>query len=131
MPDPATAFIDPYRAEKTLVMNFSILDPFTDERYSRDPRNIATKAEEYLKSTGIADTAYFGAEAEFYIFDDVRFETKADAGDYYIDSVEAAWNTGRRRRVATRATRPATRVATSRSHPSTTSPTSATRSASS
>ncbi|HET8988221.1 MAG TPA: glutamine synthetase beta-grasp domain-containing protein, partial [Humibacillus sp.] len=95
VPDPATAFIDPYRVEKTLVMNFSILDPFTDERYSRDPRNIATKAEEYLKSTGIADTAYFGAEAEFYVFDDVRFETKSNAGYYYIDSVEAAWNTGR------------------------------------
>src|SRR3954453_7063808 len=55
VPDPATAFLDPYRVEKTLVMNFSILDPFTDERYSRDPRNIASKAEEYLKSTGIAD----------------------------------------------------------------------------
>src|SRR3954454_10738708 len=95
VPDPATAFVDPYRAEKTLVMNFSILDPFTDERYSRDPRNIATKAEEYLKSTGIADTAYFGAEAEFYVFDDVRFETKQNAGYYFIDSVEGAWNSGR------------------------------------
>jgi glutamine synthetase len=95
VPDPATAFVDPYRVEKTLVMNFSILDPFTDERYSRDPRNIASKAEEYLKSTGIADTAYFGAEAEFYVFDDVRFETKQNAGYYFIDSVEAAWNTGR------------------------------------
>src|SRR6478609_720485 len=95
VPDPATAFVDPYRVEKTLVMNFSILDPFTDERYSRDPRNIASKAEEYLKSTGIADTAYFGAEAEFYVFDDVRFETKQNAGYYFIDSVEAAWNSGR------------------------------------
>ena len=95
VPDPATAYVDPFRDEKTLVMNFSILDPFTDERYSRDPRNIAFKAEEYLKSTGIADTAYFGAEAEFYVFDDVRFETKQNAGYYFIDSVEAAWNTGR------------------------------------
>ncbi len=95
VPDVQTAFLDPYRAEKTLVMNFSILDPFTDERYSRDPRNIASKAEEYLKSTGIADTAYFGAEAEFYIFDDVRFETKSNASYYYLDSIEAAWNTGR------------------------------------
>jgi glutamine synthetase len=95
VPDPATGFVDPYRVEKTLVMNFSILDPFTDERYSRDPRNIASKAEEYLKSTGIADTAYFGAEAEFYVFDDVRFETRQNAGYYYIDSIEAAWNTGR------------------------------------
>jgi glutamine synthetase len=95
IPDPTTAFVDPFRAEKTLVMNFSIRDPFTDEPYSRDPRNIAAKAEAYLKSTGIADTVYFGPEAEFYVFDDVRFETKQNAGYYYIDSIEAAWNTGR------------------------------------
>ena len=95
IPDATTAYVDPFRAEKTLVMNFSIVDPFTDEPYSRDPRNIAAKAEAYLKSTGIADTAYFGAEAEFYIFDDVRFETKQQASYYFIDSVEAAWNTGR------------------------------------
>lgn len=95
VPDAATAFVDPFRAAKTLVINHSIVDPFTDEPYSRDPRNIAAKAETYLRNTGIADTAYFGAEAEFYIFDDVRFETKANAGYYFIDSVEAAWNTGR------------------------------------
>src|SRR6478672_571166 len=95
IPDPTTAYVDPFRKEKTLILNFSIVDPFTDEPYSRDPRNIAAKAEAYLKSTGIADTAYFGAEAEFYIFDDVRYETKANASYYYIDSVEAAWNTGR------------------------------------
>ncbi len=95
IPDPATAFLDPFRANKTLVMNFSIRDPFTDEPYSRDPRQIAAKAEAYLASTGIADTAYFGAEAEFYVFDDVRFETKQNAGYYYIDSIEGAWNTGR------------------------------------
>jgi glutamine synthetase len=94
-PDVATAFIDPFRAQKTLVMNFAIRDPFTDEPYSRDPRQIAAKAEAYLTSTGIADTAFFGAEAEFYIFDDVRFETKQNAGYYYIDSIEGAWNTGR------------------------------------
>ena len=95
IPDPTTAYVDPFRVEKTLIMNFSIVDPFTGEPYSRDPRNIAAKAEAYLESTGIADTAYFGAEAEFYVFDDVRFETKANASYYYIDSVEAAWNTGR------------------------------------
>jgi glutamine synthetase len=95
IPDPASAFVDPFRAAKTLAMNFSIVDPFTKERYSRDPRNIAAKAEAYLKESGIADTAYFGAEAEFYVFDDVRFETKQNAGYYYIDSIEAAWNTGR------------------------------------
>src|SRR5665647_3354224 len=63
IPDPATAYLDPFRKEKTLTLNFSIVDTFTDEPYSRDPRNIAAKAESYLKSTGIADTAYFGAEA--------------------------------------------------------------------
>jgi glutamine synthetase len=95
VPDIATGFIDPFRAEKTLVMNMSIRDPFTDEPYSRDPRQIAAKAEAYLKSTGIADTAFFGAEAEFYVFDDVRFETKSNAGYYYIDSIEGKWNSGR------------------------------------
>src|SRR4051812_8450307 len=95
IPDIRSAYLDPFRVEKTLILNFSIVDPFTDEPYSRDPRNIAAKAEAYLKSTGIADTVYFGAEAEFYIFDDVRFETKPNAGYYYIDSEEAAWNTGR------------------------------------
>ena len=95
VPDPATAFIDPFRAEKTLVMNFSIRDPFTDEPYSRDPRQVAAKAENYLRSTGIADTVFCGPEAEFYVFDDVRFETKQNAGYYYIDSIEGAWNTGR------------------------------------
>ena len=95
VPDFDTAVIDPFRAAKTLNMNFSIVDPFTNELYSRDPRNVAAKAEEYLKSTGIADTVYFGPEAEFYIFDDVRFETKQNASYYYIDSIEGAWNTGR------------------------------------
>ena len=95
IPDPSSAFVDPFRAAKTLAMNFSIVDPFTKERYSRDPRNVASKAEAYLKESGIADTVYFGAEAEFYVFDDVRFETKPNAGYYYIDSIEAAWNTGR------------------------------------
>ncbi|NED96645.1 type I glutamate--ammonia ligase [Phytoactinopolyspora alkaliphila] len=95
IPDPTTAFVDPFRKAKTLALNFSIVDPFTDEPYSRDPRNIAAKAEAYLSSTGIADTVYFGPEAEFYVFDDVRFETSEKAGYYYIDSIEAAWNTGR------------------------------------
>jgi len=95
IPDPATAFVDPFRTAKTLVLNFSILDPFTNAPYSRDPRNVAAKAETYLRSTGIADTVYFGPEAEFYVFDDVRFETRQNAGYYYIDSIEGAWNTGR------------------------------------
>ncbi len=95
IPDPATAYVDPFRKAKTLNLNFSIVEPRTDEPYARDPRQIATKAEAYLASTGVADTAFFGAEAEFYIFDDVRFETKQNAGYYFIDSIEGAWNSGR------------------------------------
>ena len=95
VPDVTSAYLDPFRAQKTLIINMSIRDPFTDEPYSRDPRQIAAKAEAYLKSTGIADTAYFGAEAEFYVFDDVRFETKQNAGYYFLDSIEGAWNSGR------------------------------------
>jgi glutamine synthetase len=95
MPDLSSAYIDPFRTEKTLNVNMAIVDPYTNEPYSRDPRQVAAKAEAYLKSTGIADTAFFAPEAEFYIFDDVRFETKQNAGYYYIDSIEGAWNTGR------------------------------------
>ncbi len=94
-PDPTTAYLDSFRVDKTLVVNFFIHDPLTGEAYSRDPRNIARKAQAYLKSTGIGDTAFFAPEAEFYVFDDVRFETKQNTGFYSIDSVAAAWNTGR------------------------------------
>jgi glutamine synthetase len=95
LPDVTTAYIDPFRFEKTLVMNFSIRDPFTNEPYSRDPRNVAAKAQAYLAATGIADTCFFGPEAEFYVFDSVRFETKQNQAFHYIDSIEGAWNTGR------------------------------------
>ena len=95
MPDLETAYVDPFRVEKTLNINMSIVDPITDEPYSRDPRQVAAKAEAYLRSTGIADTANFAPEAEFYIFDDVRFKTSQQESYYHIDSVEAAWNTGR------------------------------------
>jgi glutamine synthetase len=95
LPDPATAFVDPFRVEKTLAVNFFIHDPFTREAYTRDPRNVAKKAETYLASSGVADTAYFGPEAEFYVFDSLRHETSAHQAYYYIDSVEGWWNTGR------------------------------------
>ncbi|GLW62980.1 glutamine synthetase [Actinomadura rubrobrunea] len=95
LPDPSTAVLDPFRQHKTLILNFFVHDPLTGEPYSRDPRNVAKKAQEYLRGSGIADTAYFGPEAEFYIFDDVRFETKPNAGYFYLDSIEGAWNTGR------------------------------------
>ncbi len=94
--DISTAYLDPFRVEKTLNINMSIVDPYTDEPYSRDPRQIAAKAEAYLRSTGIADTALFAPEAEFYIFDDIRFHTSQSESFYHIDSIEAAWNTGRK-----------------------------------
>ena len=80
LPDLDTSYVDPFRTEKTLNINMSIVDPYTGEPYSRDPRQVAAKAEAYLRSTGVADTAFFAPEAEFYIFDDVRFETKQNAG---------------------------------------------------
>ncbi len=95
VPDPKTAVVDPFTKVKTLIMITNIKDPIHREFYTRDPRNIARKAQEYLLSTGIADTAFFGPEAEFFIFDDVRFNTSAKEGYYFIDSDEAAWNTGR------------------------------------
>ncbi|HEV2639701.1 MAG TPA: type I glutamate--ammonia ligase [Actinocrinis sp.] len=95
LPDPTTARIDPFRKEKTLNLNFFIHDPLTGEPYSRDPRNVAKKAEAYLAGTGIADTAYFGPEAEFYVFDDIRFETKVNGASYHIDSESGWWNTNR------------------------------------
>lgn len=94
LPDPTTAYLDPFRASKTLVVNWFVHDPLTKEAYSRDPRNIARKAEAYLRSTGIGDTAFMGHEAEFYVFDSVRFETTPNAGYYFIDSEAGAWNSG-------------------------------------
>jgi glutamine synthetase len=95
MPDPATAIIDPFREHKTLNINAFVRDPVTGESYSRDPRYIAKKAEDYLKGTGLADTAYFGPEAEFYIFDSARFDQNQYSGYYFLDSVEGVWNSGR------------------------------------
>src|SRR5262245_49055655 len=95
MPDPETAIIDPFREHKTLNINAFVRDPVTGESYSRDPRYIAKKAEDYLKGTGLADTAYFGPEAEFYIFDSARFDQNQYSGYYFLDSVEGVWNSGR------------------------------------
>jgi len=95
IPDPTTAFIDPFIEVPTLSLICDVYDPVTKEKYERCPRYIAQKAEAYLKSTGIADTAYFGPEAEFFIFDDVRFDQNAHEGYYYIDSIEGQWNSGR------------------------------------
>jgi glutamine synthetase len=95
MPDPNTAVIDPVCEIPTLSIICGIYDPLTKKPYTRDPRFIAQKAEKYLKSTGIADTSYWGPEMEFFIFDDVRFEQNQRCGYYFIDSIEADWNTGR------------------------------------
>ena len=95
IPVAETAFIDPFMAIPTLTMICNIQDPITREDYSRDPRNIARKAVNFMKSKGIADTAYFGPELEFFIFDDVRFDQTQHSGYYFLDSVEGAWNTGR------------------------------------
>ena len=93
-PDVSTAYIDTFRIHKTLAIEFFVHDPLTGEAYSRDPRNIARKAQAFLASTGIGDTAYFAPEAEFYVFDSVRFETSANSSFYHIDSAAGAWNTG-------------------------------------
>jgi len=95
MPDPRTATMDPFADLPTLILYCNILDPITKQRYSRCPRCIAQKAENYMISTGIADTAYFGPEAEFFIFDDIRFDQTSHSGYYFIDSVEGVWNSGR------------------------------------
>ena len=95
MPQAETAFLDPFTTLPTLAMICNIQDPITGEDYTRDPRNIARKAVNYLRSTGIADTAFFGPEAEFFIFDDVRFEQTANQGFYFLDSVEGQWNRGK------------------------------------
>ncbi len=95
VPDAQTAKIDPFLKSITLVLICDIVDPITRENYSRDPRNIAKKATAYLSSTGIADTAYFGPELEFFILDDVRYDQNAHSGYYYIDSVEGIWNSGK------------------------------------
>jgi glutamine synthetase len=95
IPDPNTAKIDPFYKVPTLVLIGNIVDPLTREPYSRDPRHIARKAEAYLKSTGIGDIAYIGPEAEFFIFDEVRFESSRNSAFYFIDSIEGTWNTGR------------------------------------
>ncbi len=95
MPDPATAFMDPFCAVPTLSLTNTIAETGTKEPYSRDPRGIAQKGEKYLASTGLADTAVFGPEAEFFIFDNVQFDAKSNGTFYTVDSEEASWNTAR------------------------------------
>ncbi len=95
VPDPTTAVLDPFFEVPTLSLICNVMDPITREPYSRDPRYVAQKAEAYLKSTGIGDTAYFGPEAEFFIFDDIRYDSAANYSYYFVDSIEGIWNSGR------------------------------------
>ncbi len=95
IPDPTTAFMDPFAETRTVVMLGEIIDPITRQHYDRDPRWIARKAELHLRNSGLADTAYFGAEAEFFIFDNVRFDQTPNSGFYFIDAEEGRWNSGR------------------------------------
>jgi glutamine synthetase len=96
IPDPATAMMDPFFETPTLVMTCDVIDPITRQHYERDPRWIARKAEMFLKNSGLADTAYFGAEAEFFIFDNISFDQTQHSGYYFIDAEEGRWNSGRR-----------------------------------
>ncbi len=96
IPDASWYMLDPFTEAPTLAMIADVIDPVTKQRYDRDPRYIARKAEMYLQSTGIADTAYLGAEAEFFIFDNVRFDQREQYGFYFIDAEEGRWNSGRK-----------------------------------
>ena len=95
IPDTGSAFEDPFTKHKTLNIICNVQDPITGEKYTRDPRHIAKKAESYLTSTGIGDTAYFGPEPEFFVLDDIRFDQSHNYGYYYIDSKEGFWNSGK------------------------------------
>src|SRR5512142_99686 len=95
MPDPDTAFIDPFCAVPTLSLTCTIAETGTKEAYNRDPRGIAQRAEKFLASTGLADQAVFGPEAEFFIFDNVQYDSKSNGTFYTVDSEEGIWNTGR------------------------------------
>src|SRR6476620_10288457 len=95
LPDPSTAFLDPFTADPTLVLTCDILDPTTMQAYTRDPRGVARRAEAHLKASGIADQAFFGPEPEFFILDSVRFANEMGHVFYQVDSEEAHWNSGR------------------------------------
>tara|TARA_A100001011_G_scaffold4564_1_gene5226 strand:+ start:1028 stop:2062 length:1035 start_codon:yes stop_codon:yes gene_type:complete len=94
IPDASTAYIDPFFSEKTIAIHCNIKDPVTLVDYSRDPRNIAKKAEAYLKSSGIGDTAFFGPEAEFFVFNNVQFDSGSNFAFHEVDSTEGTWNSG-------------------------------------
>src|SRR6266478_2710076 len=92
MPDPDSARLDPFSDEPTLNITCDVIEPTDGKGYDRDPRTIAKRAEAYLKSTGIGDTAYFGPEPEFFIFDEVRYSEGPNRSSYMVDSIEGRWN---------------------------------------
>ena len=93
VPDCSSSYVDPFYAEKTLCIHCNVAEPDTGELYNRDPRSTAVKAESYLKSSGIGDTSYFGPEAEFFLFDDVKFSNTMNKVSYEVDAIDASWNT--------------------------------------
>jgi len=106
VPDPDTAVEDTFRAHKTLILYCFVKDPITGQSYDKDPRYVAQKAEAYLKSSGVADISYWGAEAEFYIFDSARFDQDQKSAFYEVDSIEGAWNSGREEEGGNKAYKP-------------------------
>ena len=95
MPDPVSAVVDPFMQDTTLLLRCDVIEPDTMQGYDRDPRSIAKRAEAHLNSTGIGDSAYFGPEAEFFVFDSVRWENDISGASYQIESTEAAWSSSR------------------------------------
>jgi glutamine synthetase len=106
MPDPMTANIDPFFEETTLILGCDVLEPGDGKAYDRDPRSIAKRAEAYLKASGLGDTAYFGPEPEFFLFDDVRFGSDMSGSFFKIDDYEAPWNSGTKMEGGNRGHRP-------------------------
>src|SRR5215207_3031660 len=95
IPDPSRVWVDPFAEETTICLIANVVDPITKEGYAFDPRSVAVRAESYLKFTGLADTAFFGPEAEFFVFDSVKFHNEPHSAGYTVDSDEAHWNSGR------------------------------------
>lgn len=120
MPDDSTAVLDPFTEEPTLILVCDIIEPSTMQGYERDPRNIAKRAEEYLKSTGIGDTVFVGPEPEFFIFDEVKFKSDISGSMFKIFSEQASWNTDADIESGNKGHRPGVKGATSRYRRSTT-----------
>lgn len=117
MPDPETAVLDPFFSDSTLIIRCDILEPHTHQGYQRDPRSISKRAENFLRSSGIADTVLFGPEPEFFVFDDIRFGNNISGAYYHIDDIEAAWNSGAHYEDGNKGHRPSVKGVIFLSHP--------------